>query len=257
MDLPVAAVEFRPGYAVLVFPHDDGVFSVLFLRGADDRELAALRHVAAFDAATAAVPLLTAWTAAARAVPVTGVLAGGRLHNTWAGQLDAGGGVALPGLVFVGDTVCTTNPAAGRGVALSLLQARRLLATVDDLLADPVPATRAFDAWCTERIRPWFDDHVACDAGLAARWAGADVDLDAPLPADLIGAAAEVDPSMMRVVGPYQAMLVLPTAPAEVEPRARKVYASGWRPPVPAGPTRDELAAVVTRAAGKAGAGDG
>ena len=34
-----------------------------------------------------------------------------------------------------------------------------------------------------------------------------------------------------------------------VQQRAREIYASGWRPPVPAGPSRDELAELVTAAA--------
>jgi hypothetical protein len=62
----------------------------------------------------------------------------------------------------------------------------------------------------------------------------------------LIMAATAVDPEMLKVVGPYLAMLTLPASLAAVEPRAREIYASGWRPPVPDGPTRDELAALVT-----------
>lgn len=86
---------------------------------------------------------------------------------------------------------------------------------------------------------------MACDVGLAARWAGADVDLARPLPSDLVAAAAEVDPSMMRVVGPYLAMRAGPAVLHEVRPRAREIYASGWRPPVPGGPGRDELAELA------------
>jgi hypothetical protein len=41
-------------------------------------------------------------------------------------------------------------------------------------------------------------------------------------------------------------MNALPASLAEVEPQARGVYASGWRPPVPDGPTRDELVALIT-----------
>ena len=247
MSMPIAGVAFYPGYGVIAFPHDDGVFSALILRPGTVRSFAGLREVAVFEAAAAAVPLLATWTDPERAVPITGVLPGGRLYNSYCGQLDENGVVPLPGLVFVGDAVCTTNPSAGRGVTTSLLQVRALLALLEQDAADPESSTRAFDAWCTGNIRPWFEDHVVCDDGLAARWAGADVDLDRPLPSDLIGAAAEVDPSLMRVVGPYQAMQTLPGTLAEVEPRAHAIYAGGWRPPVPAGPTRDELAELVAR----------
>jgi hypothetical protein len=40
-------------------------------------------------------------------------------------------------------------------------------------------------------------------------------------------------------------MDVLPSALDEIEPRAREIYAGGWRPAVPDGPTRDELADLI------------
>ena len=58
--------------------------------------------------------------------------------------------------------------------------------------------------------------------------------------------AAAVDPSLMRVVGPYMSMQVLPTALWAIEPRAREIFASGWRPPAHPGPTADELADLIT-----------
>jgi len=251
LTMPIAAVAFYPGYGVIAFPHDSGVFSVVVTRSGDDRALTGLRETAAFDAVAAAVPLLATWTDPERSTPFTGVLPGGRLYNTWCGQLDDAGDVPLPGLVFVGDAVCTTNPSAGRGITTSLLQVRRLLELLAEHPGDPESATRALDAWSTAELKPWFDDHVTCDAGLAARWAGADVDLDRPLPSDLLGAAATVDPSLMPVVGPYLAMQALPATLDEVQPRAREIYATGWRPPVPDGPTRDELVDLVTRAIGE------
>ncbi|MHA6783358.1 FAD-dependent oxidoreductase [Pseudonocardia saturnea] len=251
LTMPIAAVAYYPGYAVIAFPHDNGVFSVVVLRAGDDRALIGLREAAAYEAVAAAVPLLATWTDPARSTPLTGVLPGGRLDNTWRGQLDDAGDVPLPGLVFVGDAVCTTNPSAGRGITTSLLQVRRLLELLAEHPRDPESATRALDAWTTAEIKPWFDDHVVCDGGLAARWAGADVDLDRPLPSDLVGAAAMVDPSLMPVVGPYLAMRALPATLDEVQPRAREIYATGWRPPVPEGPTRDELVDLVTRAVGE------
>ncbi len=84
---------------------------------------------------------------------------------------------------------------------------------------------------------------------LIRRWSGQDVDLTRPLPPDLIMAAAQADPEMIKVIGPYQAMLALPSSLDAVQARARDIYASGWLPPKPPGPTRDELADLVTAAA--------
>jgi 2-polyprenyl-6-methoxyphenol hydroxylase-like FAD-dependent oxidoreductase len=250
MTMPRGAVVAYPGYLAIVFPHDAGVFSVLLVRAAGDPDLRVLREPAAFETAVAAIPLHAAWTDPARAEPLTPVLPGGALYNTYRGQLGEDRTVALPGLLFVGDTVCTTNPAAGRGVSLSLLQAQALLGLLDEHPRDPSACALAFDGWCREHIRPWFEDHVSCDAGLARRWAGEDIgvavtDTAHPLPSDLVRDAAEADPSLMSVVGPYLAMDAMPASLAAIEPRARAIYASGWRPSVPSGPSRDELAALV------------
>lgn len=249
---PVGAVVSYPGYQVILFPHDNGVFSALIARSTKDRSLVGLRETAAFEAAASAIPLMAAWVDPDRSRPFTDVLPGGRLQNSYRGQLDADGAVPLPGLVFVGDAVCTTNPTAGRGVTTSFLQARRLVELIDEHGAgdgtDFDALSRDFDAWCTAAIRPWFEDHVACDDDLARRWAGGDVDLDRPLPSDVICAVAAVDPSLMPVVGRYQGMAALPSSLRPIEPRAREIYADGWRPAVPGGPTREELVDLVTAA---------
>ena len=41
-------------------------------------------------------------------------------------------------------------------------------------------------------------------------------------------------------------MRALPASLDAVQPRVREIYAGGWRPPVPDGPTRDELAELVS-----------
>jgi hypothetical protein len=58
-------------------------------------------------------------------------------------------------------------------------------------------------------------------------------------------AAAEVDPEIGPYIGPYASMSALPSSLDAVQSRAKEVYASGWRPPVPPGPTRDQLAEIV------------
>ena len=50
--------------------------------------LAALRTRAAFDAATRAVPALAACTDPGRSRPITPVLPGGRLYDSYQGQLN-------------------------------------------------------------------------------------------------------------------------------------------------------------------------
>jgi 2-polyprenyl-6-methoxyphenol hydroxylase-like FAD-dependent oxidoreductase len=246
---PIGMVALYPGYLAIVFAHELGTFSALIQRASSDHELAALRAEPAFEAAARAIPALSAWTDPDRSKPVTPVLPGGGLHNAYRGQLDQAGRVAIDGLIFVGDAVCTTNPAVGRGVATSLMQAQRLLGLLDEHGRDFASCALAFDQWCTHNIRPWFADHVYWDSQLLRRWSGEDVDLSQPLPSDLICAAAEVVPELAKITGPYQAMMTLPDSLSTAEPRARDAYASGWRPPVPAGPTHAELTEIIRREA--------
>jgi len=245
---PIGMLVNYPEYQVLVFPHDNRTFSTLIARPVSDHELARLRYETAFDAACRAIPALASWTHPDRSEPITAVLPGGRLTNSYQGQRDDDGRVALEGLIFVGDAVCTTTPTAGRGVATSLMQAGHLLLLLDQHGTDFVSCALALEEWCDTNIEPWFADHVLMDADQVRRWSGLDIDLSTPLPSDVIQWAAAVDPSMMRVVGPYLGMAALPDSLKAVEARAREIYASGWRPAIPEGPTRDQLAQIVNEA---------
>jgi 2-polyprenyl-6-methoxyphenol hydroxylase-like FAD-dependent oxidoreductase len=235
------------GYQALVFLHERGYFSVLLVRPTADTALKGLRHAAAFDAACGAIPGLAEWTDQGRARPVTDVLPGGALYNAYRGQRGAGGESALPGLVSIGDAVTTTTPTVGRGLAMTFLQVQQLLALLDSGV-DPTLVAEPFDAWCEKNMLPWVVDHTHMDGDQVRRWQGGDVDLTRRLPSDLILSAAEVDPRIHRVSLGYQGMVELPASLDPVEPLARAVYESGWRPAPTSGPTRDGLVAILEAA---------
>jgi flavin-dependent dehydrogenase len=253
VNAPFGVMMVYPGYLAAAFRHENRIVSALIARASADRGLAALRTEAAFEAAVRAIPALAGWVAPGRARPITPVLPGGRLYNSYRGQLNDAGRVALDGLIYAGDSVCTTNPAAGRGVTTSLLQAQHLIRLLEEHGRDFTSCSLAFDHWCARHIKPWFDDHVRWDTDLIRRWSGQDVDLTRPLPSDLIIAAAAADPELVNVVGPFLAMLTLPGSLDTVQARAREIYVSGWRPPVPDGPSREELAGLADAVAGSAG----
>jgi 2-polyprenyl-6-methoxyphenol hydroxylase-like FAD-dependent oxidoreductase len=248
MSNPVVWQSEHDGYLSLVFPHDQGYFSALVVRRADDHALRGLRDNAAFDEATTAIPGLADWTDPERSVPVTDVLAGGALLNVYAGQRRPDGGLVLPGLFFVGDSVATTTPVFGRGITTTLWQVEALLRFLDHDAADPEGVGHALDDFGETEIRPWVEDHIEMDAAHVRRWSGADVELDASLPSDLILAAAEVRPEIMQSAQGYLSMHAHPATLRRAEPIARDVYASGWRPSYAPGPTRDELVELVRRA---------
>jgi 2-polyprenyl-6-methoxyphenol hydroxylase-like FAD-dependent oxidoreductase len=236
-DCAVPLGKLYDGYLVIVFPQDGRTLSTLIVRASDDSGLAEVRHVEAWDAAMRAIPHLAQWTEPGRFEPMSEVMPGGGLTNTYRGQSD------LPGLFVLGDAVCTTNPAAGRGVSLGLLQARELLRLLQE---DMNTAAARFETWCEQHIRPWYEDHVYWDATQLARFRGAGINVDARIPSDVICAAAEVDPQIAPAVGPYQAMAAPPAILRPMEERARAVLRNGWMPQLAAGPTRDELVELIS-----------
>jgi len=235
------------GYLAIAFIHDAGTFSITFTHDGTDKRLRALRYEVAFDEAVRAIPRLSEWIDPQRSQPISPAIPGGRLYNTYRGQLDAEGRPVLPGLISVGDSVCTTTPLAGRGVTLALMQAQELVRILDLHDRDITTATRQFDHWSLRRIRPWFDDHRYTDTDRVRRWSGGDVNVSRRLPSDLIVAAADADPALKEFVDPYIVMDALPASLAPAQARAREIYVGGWRPAVPDGPTRAELSEVVSR----------
>ena len=228
-----------PGYQTIAFPQDDATLSALIIRGSGDKELAGLRDNDAYDRVASAIPNLARWTDPASFVPITDVMMGGLLTNTYRGQVVDG---APSGLLFVGDAVATTNPSAGRGVALGLLQAAALLRLLDD--HEPDEARDLFAAWCDEQVKPWYDDHVHNDSWLERRFHGEELDYDAPLPSDLICDASAEDPSIEEAVGAFRSMMAQPSVLRPFEERARAVYQRGWRMPLE-GPTRSEVCELI------------
>jgi 2-polyprenyl-6-methoxyphenol hydroxylase-like FAD-dependent oxidoreductase len=235
------------GYLAIVFPQDDRTLSVLVVRASTDDALARLRHQEHFDEVAPLIPRLRPWVDADRFEPITGVMAGSGLTNTYRGQLDEAGRAPAAGLFFAGDAVCTTNPAAGRGVSLGLRQASALIAMLAERGAGPREVAERFDGWCTSNIRPWYEDHLYWDATLLRRFDGADIDIEARIPSDVVCAAAEADPAIAPAAGAYLAMRALPSVLDPVQDNARAVLRTGWRPGFADGPTRDELAAILTR----------
>ncbi len=235
------------GYSAIVFVHDNRTFSAVLIYDGADRQLRKLRRATVFEAALSAIPALNDWVDPDRSFPITGVLPGGRLYNTYRGQLAESGRPAAVGMISIGDSVCTTTPLAGRGVAMALMQSRALIRLLDEHGSDHHSCAIAFDQWCFDNVKPWFDDHIVADTERLRRWAGDDVDLTRRLPSDLIVAAGEVDPKLRALVAPFVTMDALPPSLSTAEPRARQIYASGWRPPIPAGPSLDELAELCGR----------
>jgi 2-polyprenyl-6-methoxyphenol hydroxylase-like FAD-dependent oxidoreductase len=156
-------------YTAVMFLGDNHTYSISIGMLPRDPATKALRDEAAFTAAIQATPLLAPWVAPDNAVPISTVHAMGGLDNMMRGAATTRQ-EPVPGLLILGDAACTTNPAYGRGVSLSLAHAYAL---AEVLTAHPEVGqeqSRAV-AEATERLyRPWFEESVQNDRGRAMLW---------------------------------------------------------------------------------------
>ena len=162
---PLAWQADFDGYQVIVFLHERGIFSVLIVGPTDEPDLVPAAAQGGLRRRLPGHPRARRVDRPGRGPgPITDVLPGGALRQPLPrARRGADGALALPGLVFVGDAVCTTTPMFGRGMTTSLLQARELLRLIDEHGADSVAVGRGFDAWCAANMRPWVEDHVRMD----------------------------------------------------------------------------------------------
>jgi 2-polyprenyl-6-methoxyphenol hydroxylase-like FAD-dependent oxidoreductase len=239
------SLQTGPGYVSVVIGNDTGTHSIVIAYPSDDAGFATLRTAAGQQRASRLIPNLAPWTDPERCEPVTDVLVGGHLTNTYRLQGPALGMPPATGLYFLGDSVLTTNPAAGRNLALLIPHVQHFLASLDDPEQDLDDASLALDAWAEQHLRPWYLDHARWDRSLLRRFAGEDLDLTDRIPSDVICAAVEVDESLAPHVGMYQGMVAGPEILDPIEARVRELLEEGWRPTA-AGPSGVELAGAVS-----------
>lgn len=244
-----AFITQHRGFATLVFEHDAGTFTVLFIRPSTDKTLALLRHAEVFEAACRSVAGVADWTDPRRSEPIDVVRAGAGLTNEYGGQP-----IGVTGLVAIGDALCVTNPQGARGIPLGLRAAAALADLVDDGDgAGPMDLAERLDAWADAQLLPWFRDHVEWDAATLQLWSGQRVVADGPIgPEALVAAAQQQHPEWLATLQRYFGMTVTPDVLDPFRAEVRAMVRSGWQPPALTGPsneclTRDELVATITR----------
>ena len=153
-----------PGLLTLVFPGDAGVFGIAMVGLGSDKILRRLRDPETFTSVAGRLAPIAHWVDPSVAVPITDVFPMGAIQNRrlrfWNGD-----GPSAIGIVNVGDSVLSTNPSLGRGIALAAvgaLELRKLLRETDR----PAEITYEFDRVKEERLTPWLGDAVASDQGM-------------------------------------------------------------------------------------------
>ncbi|ASW56792.1 NAD(P)/FAD-dependent oxidoreductase [Plantactinospora sp. KBS50] len=241
-------------YTAVLFLGDNRTFSISLGVLPDDTELKRLREPAAFTAALRATPLLAGWVAPGNSEPISPVYAMGGLDNEI--RLPEVDGPQAAGLFSVGDAVCTTNPAYGRGISLGFAHAFQLA----DLLAEHPKVdeeqSREFVRRTGRLMRPWLEEARANDRARAALWEAAAAGRPPQRPPagivtfGLAVAASTRDAEVWRRVANVMMMLRPPaTLYADDDSRARigRALAGGPPPQLP-GASRQQLLAAIDAA---------
>ncbi len=252
-DLPDGAFILSPrgdlGYfGFATFPGDNRTFNVVLAVPPGVPEWRAVKDEPAFEAAVAAIPALRAWVDPAGVVPITDVLAMAGLRN-----IRPGYDGTPPGLVPVGDALGATDPMLAHGLAFSLIHAAALAAALR-AHSDVADAGAAYAAAVVPELRERYGFATALDEQRLRLWLGRPVTLAPDGDYELFtlvagGAGALADPDVFRThvrrIGLLDPLVVLDDDQAMRERLAAVLRA----PRPPAGPPRDEMAAIVAAAA--------
>jgi flavin-dependent dehydrogenase len=240
-------------YSCLVFPADNGAFSVTFGLLPEDRDLRVLRDPAAFSAAAGAIPTIAPWVDPEVSTPTGGVAVMASLHNRLRPPADD----SPLGLHAIGDACCVTNPAHTRGTTLALLAAQRLADVVTEHATDEDAQAGAMAGFVDRELALWVEDSIGQDAARLARWRP-DERIEQPRWRATLGngdayLAAQREAGAWRAFTRQQNTQARPDEVLdgkELIDAVDRVRASGWSPPRTTAPGHDELVALARDAAG-------
>jgi 2-polyprenyl-6-methoxyphenol hydroxylase-like FAD-dependent oxidoreductase len=242
--------QFQAHFAIAL-PADGGMFSITIVVPPYAKPMRALRTVEGFEAVARVTPLISQWVESGFAEPVTDVrvIAGFR-NSIRRDLLDRP--YAL-GFALVGDTFMHTDPTFARGVCMSTLGAFALADVLTEH-SDPVDREAAWRAFLRQQVETRYDDVVARDAERHDLWTSiwnGGPPVATPFDGDLtwgdVNRAAGVDADVWRAVTRY--MHVLDTFDEAIDQavltRVRELRDANALPPVPMGPSPEELYAAV------------
>jgi 2-polyprenyl-6-methoxyphenol hydroxylase-like FAD-dependent oxidoreductase len=176
---------------------DNGAVQLVVAPLAADRRFRPARDPGIFTAVLRTVPAYAAWLDVMD--PITDVFPMGGLHNTLR-RLVVDGTPVATGLLAIGDSVCTTNPTLGRGLALALTGAADLADTLGAHGGDPAGQALALDRLVGAHVAPFYQDQAAIDAARLAMMRHTIFGEPVPVPP---AAADRVSYPQLRVAGCY------------------------------------------------------
>jgi hypothetical protein len=222
---------------------------------AADRRFRTARDPQVFTAVLRTIPTYRAWLEVMD--PITSVFPMAGLHNTLR-RLVADGTPVATGLHAIGDSVCTTNPTLGRGLALALSGAADLADAISEHPDDPAAQALALDRLVGAHVVPFYHDQAAIDAARLAMMRHTIFGAPPPRPSQTPGrvtyfqlrVAASWDPTAFRAFWKINGMICPPdevyTDPDVVARTQETLRRHRGAPPV-AQPTREQLLTALTR----------
>lgn len=241
-------------FTVGIWGADNGVMQMALMPLATDHRFRSLRHEEVFTSVMRTVPTYAAWLDALD--PVTPVYPMATVDNTLR-RLVVDGVPVVTGLHALGDAVCATNPALGRGLSLALWNAIDLTDVILRYPDDPMAQALMMDGLIGEHVVPYYEDQVAIDSARLAmlRHTINGTPLPVPLPDASarvtyaqVRAAAQYDPTAFRAFWTIMGMLAPPnevyTDPQVVAVTHAALQRYGSAPAM-AQPTRVELLAAL------------
>jgi len=234
---------------------DNGAVQLVVAPLAADHRFRTAREPEVFTAVLRTIPALAAWLDVMD--PITGVFPMAGLHNTLR-RLVADGAPVATGLHAIGDSVCTTNPTLGRGLALALSGAADLVDAIGENAADPAAQALALDHLVGAHVVPFYQDQAVIDAARLAMMRHTIFGAAPPRPSQTPGrvtysqlrAAASLDPAAFRALWKINGMVCPPdevyTDPTVIACTQETLSRPGTLRPA-AQPAREQLIAALTR----------
>lgn len=240
-------------FLVGIWPADNDTMQLSLFPIAADHRFRLAKDPDVFTRVVSTVPAFRAWVEALD--PITGVFVMGGIHNTLR-RLVTGQVPVAAGLHAIGDTVCTTNPTLGRGLAFALTGAAGLTRALAKFPVDPFAQAVAMDDLVTAHIEPHYAEQAIVDGARLSSVRhvifGDPFEEEPPAPGRVsyaeVRTAMPYDPVAFRAFWRVMGMQGLPAeiyTDPEVVASTRRVLATPGAVPPLVQPTRDELEAAL------------
>lgn len=152
-------------FSVLTLDGDNDTWSVTLFVSSADSPLKALRDPKLFTQVVRACPLHAHWLdgeAITPVLPMAGIMDRYR-------RFVVDGVPVATGFAAIGDAWACTNPSAGRGLSIGLMQAQLLRKLVREQLDDPGAFVSAWDAAVEADITPYYRNQIRADRARVAQ----------------------------------------------------------------------------------------